>query len=252
MEHHLLAHKPSKQVFIGAGLPILPKRLVDKMHNGEYINFNEMLPFCDPGSEEDIKEQEQPNHFIFPGLGLVNRGHKLNYSFTQWASCFVTYMAALAANNNNFFHMCAYFQVILKASREYAGSTWKYYDAQYRQKAEATRNKDWSVIDSSLFSQCFTGRAKPTPSCSHCASLKHDSADCPRERRLKRASTSSEEKDTSKNPSAKRSDICYNFNYRRPCHVTPYIYKHQCLRCAPEEHPIADCPSKRKRPTPKP
>ena len=48
LEHHLLAHKPSKQVFIGAGLPILPKRLVDKMHNGEYINFNEMLPVCDP------------------------------------------------------------------------------------------------------------------------------------------------------------------------------------------------------------
>ena len=53
-------------------------------------------------------------------------------------------MAALAANNNNIVHMCAYFQVILKASREYAGSTWKHYDAQYRKKAEATLY--WSTI----------------------------------------------------------------------------------------------------------
>ena len=78
----------------------------------------------------------KPLHLSGPRIGET--GHKLNYSFTQWASCFVTYMAALAANNNNIVHMCAYFQVILKASREYAGSTWKHYDAQYRKKAEAT------------------------------------------------------------------------------------------------------------------
>ena len=34
-----------------------------------------------------------------------------------------------------------------------------YYDVNYRQKVEATLNKDWSAIDTSLFSQCFTGRA---------------------------------------------------------------------------------------------
>ena len=35
---------------------------------------------------------------------------------------------------------------------------WSYYDVNYRQKVEATLNKDWSAIDTSLFSQCFTGR----------------------------------------------------------------------------------------------
>jgi hypothetical protein len=40
LEEHLIARKPSKQVFIGAGLPVLPKRLEDKMIAGEYINFN--------------------------------------------------------------------------------------------------------------------------------------------------------------------------------------------------------------------
>ena len=44
-------------------------------------------------------------------------------------------------------HMCAYFNVILKANREYTGGIWSYYDANHRQKAEATLNKDWSAID---------------------------------------------------------------------------------------------------------
>jgi hypothetical protein len=42
LEEHFLAHKSSKQVFIGAGLPVLPKQLVDKMVAGEYINFNKL------------------------------------------------------------------------------------------------------------------------------------------------------------------------------------------------------------------
>ena len=44
LETHFEKHKPSKQVYISAGLPILPKRLVNKMTNWEYINFNELIP----------------------------------------------------------------------------------------------------------------------------------------------------------------------------------------------------------------
>ena len=34
-------------------LPVLSKRLVDKMVVEDYTNFNELIPFCDPGAEED-------------------------------------------------------------------------------------------------------------------------------------------------------------------------------------------------------
>ena len=52
-----------KQVFIGAGLPILPKCLIDKMRNWEYINFNELIPFCDPGAEEEHDLNTNPDHY---------------------------------------------------------------------------------------------------------------------------------------------------------------------------------------------
>ena len=87
-----------KQVFIGAGLPILPKCLIDKMRNWEYINFNELIRFCDPGAEEEHDLNTNPDHYLFHGLGVIQRGHKLTYSFTQWANCFITYIAALASS----------------------------------------------------------------------------------------------------------------------------------------------------------
>ena len=180
IEEHLLKQKPTKQVYVGAGLPTLPRRIVEKMLNWEYINFNELLPLCDPGAEEEQGLTQTPEQFmLFSGLGLLQHGHQVKYSFLQWASCFVTYMAVMASHGNNITHMCAYFNIILKANREFAGGMCSYYDANYRQKAEATPNKDWSVIDTSLFSQCFTGRARKAQRCINCSSLKHDLAECP-------------------------------------------------------------------------
>jgi hypothetical protein len=237
LEEHLIARKPSKQVFIGAGLPVLPKRLVDKTIAGEYINFNELIPFCDPGAEEEPTSTSTPEHYLFPGLGVIRPGHKIAYSFLQWASCFVTYMAALSSNRQNVTHMCTYFNVILKASREYTDDMWKHYDVTYRQKAEATRNTDWSVIDTATFNQCFTGRAKKALSCTYCNSIKHDTESCPRKKN-KRSPTIVDEAGPAPKQAKTKSD--------RPCHHSPCIYKHQCLKCS-EDHAFLDCPKRGKR-----
>ena len=79
LETHLNKQKPSKQVFIGAGL--------------RYINFNELIPFCDPTAEEDSDWETTSDRFqLFPELGLIQPGHKLRYTFLQWANCFITYI----------------------------------------------------------------------------------------------------------------------------------------------------------------
>ena len=76
IEEHLLKQKPTKQVYVGSGLPTLPRRIVEKMLNWEYINFNELLPFCDPRAEEEQGPTQTPEQFIlFPGLGLLQHGH---------------------------------------------------------------------------------------------------------------------------------------------------------------------------------
>ena len=238
LEEHLLKKKPTKQVYVGAGLPILPKRITEKMLNWEYINFNELLPFCDPGSDEEQGLAQASDQFmLFPGLGLLQHGHQVKYSFLQWASA---YMAVMASNGHNIVHMCAYFSVILKASREFSGNMWAIYDANYRQKAEATRNKDWSAIDTTYFSQCFTGKARKVEGCSNCGSLKHETTECPRKKGKRPAN------EDIKAPPPKQQkpkpDVCFNWNYKRPCHLNPCPYKHECIKCSPEDHQFLDCP----------
>ena len=75
---------------------------------------------------------------------------------------------------------CAYFNVILRARKEYTDDMWWHYDANYRQRAEATHNTDWSTIDPAIFNQCSTGRTKQVQYCSTWNSIKHDSIACPR------------------------------------------------------------------------
>ena len=245
LETHFEKHKSSKQVYISAGLPILPKRLVDKMTNWEYINFNELIPFCDPTAEEDKEWDTTSDRFqLFPELGLVQPGHKLQYTFLQWANCFITYMAVMASKTSeNVSHMCAYFSTILKASKEYTADWWRLYDFQYRQQAATTNNRDWSVVDTSLFSHCFTGHAKEVSSCTNCGSLKHDTQDCPR-RKGKRPANEDISSQSAKKP---KSDLCYNYNYKRPCYQTPCKWKHACINCQADDHPLLDCPKRVKK-----
>ena len=104
------SRSPTKQVYVGSGLPTLPRCIVEKMLKWEYINFNELLPFSDPKSEEQQGLTQTPEQFmLFPGLGLLQHGqsigHQVKYSFLQWASCFVIYMAVMASHSNNIIHM---------------------------------------------------------------------------------------------------------------------------------------------------
>ena len=68
--------------------------------------------------------------------------------------------------------MCAYFNFIPKAHCEYTGGTWSYYDANYRQRAAATHSKNWSVTDTTLFSQQRKLRAVLT-------AIRHETIECP-------------------------------------------------------------------------
>ena len=81
---------------------------------GKKIDFYELIHFCDPGTEEEPTSTPAPEHYLFPGLGLIRPGHKVEYSL-QWARCFVTYMAVLSSRGKSVTHMCAYFNVILKS-----------------------------------------------------------------------------------------------------------------------------------------
>ena len=125
-------------------------------------------------------------------------------------------------------HTCAYFNVILKASKVYTNDImWQHYDADFWQKAKATANTDWPTIDRAIFNLCFMGRVKQVQCCSNCNSIKHETTACPHKKDKQPIMAT----DTTLSSPKRRLEVCHNFNYHCPCHYTPCPYKHQCIKC---------------------
>jgi len=67
---------------------------------------------------------------------------------------------------------------ILRASQEFEGSAWAAYNAAYRRQAAATGLKDWGKVNSSLYSVCFTGKARCSQRCEMRLSTAHRTSEC--------------------------------------------------------------------------
>ena len=73
----------------------------------------------------------------------------------------------------------AYMATIVRAERNYEPGRWVAYDQQFRREALAKKSLDWSVPDSRLYSEAFTGRARSIPRCEVCLQDDHQASHCP-------------------------------------------------------------------------
>eukprot|EP00731_Ephydatia_muelleri_P032810 Em0024g354a len=74
--------------------------------------------------------------------------------------------------------MWAYQSAIIRAARNYEGTAWVAYNRQYCREALARKYLNWSVVNSRLYSEAFTGRATVIPRCRYCLSETHDLRTC--------------------------------------------------------------------------
>ena len=64
--------------------------------------------------------------------------------------------------------LMAYQAMIVKCSRDFEGLAWAQYDRAYRRQAAQTKDLRWSRLNPTLFSLCFTGKARRNIACAHC------------------------------------------------------------------------------------
>ena len=74
--------------------------------------------------------------------------------------------------------MMAYMVQIIRASQEYEGLWWFVYDEAYRRQEATTGHVEWSKINPSIFTVCFTSKAKSGQRCELCLSSSHSSGEC--------------------------------------------------------------------------
>ena len=139
---------------------------------------------------------------------------------------------------------------ILETCQEFEGSGWVTYDTSYWQQMAITGNRDWSQSNGSLFTKCFTARARIVEYCELCLSMTHKARDYPgvvqddrnifeRLKAIEAAVTTPSS--TSKGMARPKSlEICQNFNQRH-CFFRQCKYRHVCSHCR-YNHPVLECP----------
>ena len=226
----LPAHIPEKpaaqQVFLGHGLPPLPKALVDRILAGCYIDFADLPP-----AKGKIRPLPAPEGSVI----LVNtyeylQQRRLIPDLATWLQCCALYTAVICSRNpGRLTDLLGYMAQIAKASQRFKWPSWVIYDLNFRQEAASRDSTDWAHLDPSLFAQCFTGQAKQNEAwCKVCHSLDHSSDQCPIA-----PPPTKRPKSTTNHPSPTPRlsyEVCRRYN-RGVCTGEKCRYRHCCSKC---------------------
>ena len=232
---------PSIGVYIGEGLPPVPLKLAEKIRRWEYIDMSELLPeFWVPlGSSQ--QEGDPPDQPRTP----ARRRRKVT-DIATWVQCFATYVGVLAGMSPEAIpELMAYLVHIVRVSQDFGGLAWVNYDSAFRRQAASTGNRQWSRVNPSLYSICFSGVARTSKRCDLCLSLTHEVKDCALANegdhdvgsRLKAIESAvlaltSATPSTSTGPPnrSSRTEICRSWNENR-CSFPRCRYRHVCRVC---------------------
>ena len=245
----------AKLIPTGPGLPTLPKKLVEKIAAGQYVDFSELPPA--KGRTRPLPSQEDGHVVVIRAEDLAG-SKKLIPDLATWLQCFAIYMVVLADTEpERVKSLLAYMTTIAKASIKYTWPSWIVYDQNFRQEAAAMTLR----TGPSIYTQCFTNAAARRESwCQLCQSLDHGSDACP----IRSHSTLSNQlgprerpgTDIFTQPAKKRPlphsnpQTCRRFNaFNGDCKFgETCIYQHKCMACDQPGHPRSRCPEVKKQP----
>lgn len=213
----------------------LPARLVKRILEFEFVEMADMLP-------DAWQEDSQAGTDAHPlSRRLIRRAPVME--ITVWLEGFARLASVLSSKHpTKAAEMWAYQSAIIRAARNFEGTAWVAYDRQYRREALARKDLNWSVVNSRLYSEAFTGRAKVIPRCRYCLSETHDLRACP---------SNPDILDQAHRPAsphsytAAKDTICRNYNDGR-CRYDRCKYQHVCRECL-GPHPWISCSKNTRR-----
>ncbi len=234
----------NNMVAVGPGLPSIPKKLLDKIRSGDYVDFGELPPAKGKGRQV---QQAGEGHIVILQAADLTPTRKAIPDLVTWLQCFGLYVAALAPGQpHRVPELMAYQAIIAKASQTYRWPSWVVYDQSFRQEMAGTKNQSWARVDPSLYSVCFFGQnASADNWCGTCQSLDHSSTACPIKQSRKRAWPGGSGTVGQRTP---RSEVCLKYNkfngdckFGRECR-----FRHACSKCG-DPHPASRCKAGDKR-----
>ncbi len=233
----------SPMVSLGAGLPPISKKLVERMQADEYIEFSELPPAKGKGR---LNTQHGDNHLVVVQAADLLQSKRVIPDLATWSQCYVLYMAVLLAHKpGRLVDLMGYHALIARCSKKFRWPSWVVYDQNFRQDAAGNPDLQWAKVDPSLYAQCFTGQEASRENwCSKCQGLDHQSADCPYVTRKRpwNAGPGAASSPQTRSSSWNGQEICQKFNkFHGDCrHGKNCKYLHACSGCR-GPHPISRC-----------
>jgi len=253
LKGQLDSQKPcSSMVPTGEGLPSLPKKCVEKILAGEFIDLADLPPA--KGKVKAIPNAAEGQIVVVQAADLMEH-RKLIPDFTTWVQCFNIYTAVVISKEpERAKNLLAYMSLIAKCSLKFEWPSWAVYDLNFRQDAADSGLKDWSKVEPSTYAQCFTGASISQENwCRRCHSIDHVTDTCP----IKPGATARKRESrpfpspmpTKKRPSYhSRPETCKKFNtYNRDCRFGDMcMYQHKCEGCGEPGYPVSRCVKSKK------
>ena len=240
-------------------MPSLPKKMIDRIISGQYVDFSEFPPAR--GRVCSLPTTEEGHIGVVRAEDLLGT-RKLIPDLATWLQCFCIYMAVVTEHEpDRVKPLLAYLSMIDKASAKFSWLSWVVYDQNFRQETADSGRKYWSKVDSSIYTQSFTNASLSGESwCRICQSIDYRSSACPL-----RSRSSSNMANTA-NPLKRQLDsVQSTMKKPRPApHSVPQpckwynqcngdcrfgeqcIYMHQCETCAKPSHAGTQCPEQKK------
>lgn len=155
-------------IYVGEGLLSILARLAEKITQWEFVDMAEFLP--ELWSSATSKEMDASPNPKQNG----SRSKQAITDITTWIQCFATYTSVMSTVHPRAVpELLAYLIFILQASQDFGGVSWVTHDAAFRQQAFITGNQQWSRLNPSLYSICFSGAVRTGMCCELCLSLSH-------------------------------------------------------------------------------
>ena len=224
----------------------LPPRIVKKILALEFVEMADLRADVWPDEPTQNETQNTPRR----------QGRPPVIKIKTWLECFARLAAVLVTRfPEKGPELWAYQSTILNAAHSYEGDTWVAYDRQYRREMLARKDLNWSVPNSRLYNEAFTGRARLVPRCQYCLSEDHGSTSCPQHPNpmfigwLQPPGSAPYgfpqpgPSNFSSMPPTTRAggtEICRNFNAGR-CRAHRCRFVHLCAECS-GQHPALSCP----------
>ena len=225
-------------VFMGEGLPPVPGWQVERIRKWEFLEMYDLLPELltdQKGGEGGVRQTSRA------------RGWKrVQEEISIWLQRFAVFVGVVAKSAPDAVPgLMAYMVSVIRESQEYEGAAWVAYDAAFRRPVAATGQRDWSKINTSLYTICFTGKAGRSQRCDNCLSAAHKTAlgeeDPDASVRAMESPLLALAQGGGPARRTKSADVCRLYN-ERWCNFKNCKYRHACRWCR-GGHAGCDCRS---------